>query len=89
MNLGGYALSVILSALCALVLGLTCVWLNIERVDAAYGLKQLQSQVDATEAHRDKLLVERDKLVSPYRLRGLAEEYGLGPAAPGQVRRMD
>jgi hypothetical protein len=35
-----------------------------------------------------KLTVERNNLVSPYRLKKLAGQLGLEVAAPGQIRRI-
>lgn len=71
----------------ALGLGLCQVYLANERVELAYGLKRLSGELDEATAHRDKLLLERDNLASPYRLRQKAREYGLRPAEPGQIRR--
>jgi hypothetical protein len=65
------------------------VWLNVERVDMAYGLKKLQVELDSKQSHASKLEAERDNLLSPYRLRELAEGLGLGPARPGQIRRLE
>ncbi len=71
------------------MLGLTLVWLNIERVNMAYELKKLQAEVTKLEAHEAKLTVERDNLLSPYRLRKLAKDYGLEEAGTGQMRVME
>lgn len=73
---------------CALVLGLTLAWLNMERVHMAYELKKLQAEVNRLEEHAAKLMVERDNLLSPYRLRKLAAQYGLEEAGAGQIRMM-
>jgi cell division protein FtsL len=73
---------------CALMLGLTLVWLNMERVHMAYELKKLQAEVNNLEDHAAKLMVERDNLLSPYRLRELAAQYGLEEAGAGQIRMM-
>ncbi len=83
-----WALSMALGLALALGLGLLLVWINIERVDMAYGFKKLQTELEAREAHADKLQIERDNLVSPYRLRQKAQELGLGPARSGQIRRV-
>ncbi len=72
-----------------LFLGFTLVRLNIDRLDTAYRLKQLQTRINDYEAHSAKLQIERDNLVTPSRLRRLAAEYGLGPAEGGQIRRID
>jgi cell division protein FtsL len=71
----------------ALVQGLGLVWVNIERVDLAYEIKKLQTQIDNAQSLISKLQVERDNLVNPRRLDQLAKDYGLGPAKPGQIRR--
>mgnify|MGYP000185734508 CR=1 FL=1 len=72
----------------ALGLGLASVWLNIERMDLAYDLRKMEKKHDRKAALYVKLEVERDNLSSPYRLRKLAEKYGLGVATPGQIRRV-
>ncbi|MFV0423346.1 hypothetical protein [Oleidesulfovibrio sp.] len=86
---GSWILGMVLSLISGLVLALTLVWLNIERVDMAYGLKKLQVELNTKENHASKLEAERDNLLSPYRLRELAEGLGMGPAKPGQIRRME
>lgn len=77
-----------LLVLLTVVLGLGTVWLNIERLDLAYDLRVMEQELDETESLIAKLEVERNNLVSPYRLQGLAKRFGLGPVQPGQVRRM-
>lgn len=72
----------------ALVLRLGQVWLNIERVDLAYGIESLEREVSKRSKLVEKLEVERDNLLSPYQLKRLAEKHGLGPAGPGQIRRL-
>ncbi len=71
-----------------LVLGLSQVWLNIERVDLAYKVSVLESRLTAQRELADKLEVERNNLSSPQRLRALARDFGLGQAKAGQVRRI-
>jgi cell division protein FtsL len=83
-----WALSVAFSLFLMLVFGLGLVWLNIERVDLAYDLNQIQRNIDETEALVAKLEVERNTLITPQRLRALAAHYGLGPARAGQIRRI-
>ncbi len=78
----------IVTGLITLSLGLSVVWMNIERVELAYGLKRLQTKYNEAEALASKLRLERDNLRSPYRLRKLAEQYGLHPAKPGQIRKI-
>jgi len=75
-------------AFLSLTLGLSLVWCNIERMDLAYDLKTKQMILDEKNALLAKLEVERGNLLSPYRLRQKAEEYGLGPADQGRIRRL-
>lgn len=77
-----------LSIVGALSLGLLVVWLNIEQVDMAYKLKKLQTEISAAGNLSAKLEVERDNLVSPYRLSRRAEEMGMHPATSGQQRKI-
>jgi cell division protein FtsL len=87
---GGKTCTVLCIALMGLflVLGLTQVWLNIERVDLAYKVGVLENRLMAQRELIDKLEVERNNLSSPQRLRTLAREFALGPAQSGQVRRI-
>ncbi|WP_300163121.1 hypothetical protein [Solidesulfovibrio sp.] len=83
-----WAISMAFSLVLLLVFGLGLVWLNIERVDLAYELNKMQRQIDEVEALAAKLEVERNTLITPARLREVARDYGLGPARPGQIRRV-
>ncbi len=83
-----WAISMAFSLVLLLVFGLGLVWLNIERVDLAYELNKMQRQIDEVESLAAKLEVERNTLITPARLREVARDYGLGPARPGQIRRV-
>lgn len=83
-----WALTMAFSLFCLLALGLGLTWVNIERVDMAYELKRLQTEIEAQESLIAKLEVERNTLLTPERLRVLAREYGLTQARPGQIRRL-
>jgi len=83
-----WAISMAFSLALLLAFGLGLVWVNIERVDLAYELNKIQRQIDEMETLSAKLEVERNTLVTPARLRELAKERGLGPARPGQIRRV-
>lgn len=72
----------------ALVLGLSSVWLNIERMDLAYDLNKLEKELANRTALVSKLELERNNLISPYRLKKLAAMYGMVPVGPGQMRIM-
>lgn len=71
-----------------LILGLSSVWLNIERMDLAYDLSKLEKELGNRAALVSKLELERNNLISPYRLKRLAAIYGLVPVGPGQMRVM-
>ncbi len=77
-----------LNIVCALALSLLVVWLNIEQVDMAYKLKRMQTEINKATSLSAKLEVERDNLISPYRLSKKAEEMGMQPANSGQQRKI-
>lgn len=85
---GGWLLSLILSLLFSMIMGLALIWMSIDRNDRAYSIRQLQQEVSAAAAHVAKLEVERDSLLSPYELQRKAEQLGMGMADPGQIRRL-
>ena len=82
----------LLSYFCAIsivmLLSLSSVWLNIERMDLAYDLNKMEKDLASRTALASKLELERNNLISPYRLKRLAATYGLGPVGPGQMRLM-
>lgn len=73
---------------CTLLLALSSVWLNIERMDLAYDINKLEKELASRTALASKLELERNNLLSPYRLKRLAAMYGLEPVGPGQMRLM-
>lgn len=83
-----WALTLAFSLFSLLALGLGLTWVNIERVDMAYELKRLQTEIESQESLIAKLEVERNTLLTPERLRVLAHDYGLTQARPGQIRRL-
>ena len=72
----------------SILLGMALVWVNIERVDISYELTSLNKDLNDKEHLRAKLEVERNNLISSYRLTTKAEKFGLHPPRPGQVRRL-
>jgi len=84
-----WAVSMAFSVVLLLVFGLGLVWLNIERVDMAYEINHTQRLIEDADALTAKLDVERNTLITPARLRELAKQYNLGPARPGQIRRVN
>ena len=87
-SLKGFAFGVFSLLFLCLVLGLMLVWLNIERVDLAYEMKSRQGVLEQKHSLVNKLMIERDNLMSPNRLREMAGRLELGPAQPGQIRRI-
>ncbi|MCT4535512.1 hypothetical protein [Halodesulfovibrio sp.] len=83
-----WILALILSGVLTLALCLTTVWLNIEQVNMGYALKELQVSVNKKKAHTARLQLERDNLLSPYRLKKEAARLGMQAAQVGQIRRM-
>ena len=82
-------LALIVSGAMLAALGLTLVWLNIERTKLAYRTRVLQHEADERIDLRAKLSVEREHLLAPGELGKKAEALGLGPAKAGQIRRLD
>ena len=55
----------------------------------AYEINHTQRLIEDADALTAKLDVERNTLITPARLRELAKQYNLGPARPGQIRRVN
>jgi len=87
-GMGGWLLAIILSVLSSLVIGLSLVWLNIERMDMAYNLRRMQGELEDRQSLKAKLEVERDRLLSPYELGRKAVALGMRDARQGQIRRL-
>ncbi|MBC7356839.1 MAG: hypothetical protein H5U09_11710 [Desulfomicrobiaceae bacterium] len=68
------------------VLGLVLVWVNIERLDLAYECKQLERELGRRVDLHEKLVVERQYLLSPATLGAQAQRYGLKPPSREQIR---
>lgn len=85
----GWLLAIALGILSSMVMSLVMVWSNIERMDTNYFINILQVDVRDRQAHRAKLEVEREHLLSPYELGRRAEAFGMRQPKAGQVRRMD
>lgn len=88
---GGQRLVLALVLLTAMLaaLALSLVWLNLERTNLAYKVRDLQRQVQEGLDLNAKLSIERDHLLSPHELGRKAEAMGLGAARPGQLRRLE
>ena len=85
-SLSGWVLAFSISMVGALLLSLLVVWMNIEQVDMAYKLKRMSYELDQANNLAAKLEVERDNLISPYRLSKEAERMGMRPTESGQQR---
>ncbi|WP_291318763.1 hypothetical protein [Desulfonatronospira sp.] len=70
------------------VLGLAKVWVTVERVDLAYRMERLQEENRENRELRTKLSIERNNLLSPYRLREFGREHGLSKPGDEQVRKI-
>ena len=78
----------VISCAVNLAMGLGLVLVSIERTELSYAVRKLEGMVKVREDHTTELEVERGRLVSPYVLEKKATELGMGPAKPGQIRRM-
>ena len=72
-----------------LAVGLSLVWLNIERWDMAYRIERLERELEDKSSLVAKLEVEKGNLLSPQRLRKLAKDFDLAQARPGQIRHLE
>ena len=70
-----------------IVLGLTRVWVNVERVDMSYELEKMREELEKNLDLRSKLIVERDNLLSSCNLQKIAAEQGLKEPETGQIRK--
>lgn len=82
-------LPLVMAVACLAALGLTLVWLNVERTKLAYKVRGLQREVEQRLDLNAKLGIEREHLLSPHELGKKAETLGLGAAKPGQIRRVE
>jgi hypothetical protein len=81
-------LPLVISVTILVALALALVWLNIERTKLAYRVRVLQNEVARTTDLNARLSIEREHLLSPHELGRNAERMRLGPARPGQIRRI-
>ncbi len=70
------------------VLGLAKVWVNIERVDLSYRMQRLQVEYSENQELRTKLTIEKNNLLSPYRLKDIGEEMGMFFPSDRLVRKI-
>lgn len=71
------------------LMGLALVWSGIEKTDTTYFINIAQTEARERQILRNKLEVERDRLLSPYELRRKAEQFGMKEPRAGQIRRME
>lgn len=74
---------------CAIGMGFGLVWLNVERNDLAYSLRQGYERRDALVDSNAKLENQRDALLSPHVLGERAKELGMRDATVNQIRHLD
>ncbi|MFP4084535.1 MAG: hypothetical protein ACLFP9_06265 [Desulfonatronovibrio sp.] len=70
------------------LLGLTKVWVNIERVDLSYRMQKIQEEYRENRELRTKLTMEMNNLLSPYRLKETGEQMGLSAPRDSQIRKI-
>ncbi len=75
--------------LLAVVLSLILVWVSIERMDINYFINIERVKLRDKQSLHGKLMVEKERLLSPYELRVKAEKLGMKAPKPGQIRRID
>lgn len=85
----GWLLTLVVSLLFSLIMGLCLVWVSIERTDMAFSLRQLKADVERRAVLQTKLEVERDKLLAPSVLSQKALQFGMREARPGQIRKFE
>ncbi|MCR4667026.1 MAG: hypothetical protein K5657_07010 [Desulfovibrio sp.] len=78
-----------LGVLSCLLMLLTLVWTNIERVDTSYFITRTHEEIAERKDHMAKLEVEKERLLTPHELRQNAVKYGMHEPFPGQIRRME
>lgn len=84
----GWILGLTVSILLSIGMGLGLVWLSIERTDKAYTIRQLQNELNRRIAFKNKLEVERERLLAPSELIHRAHEIGMHEAPVGRIRRI-
>ncbi|WP_291321748.1 hypothetical protein [Desulfonatronospira sp.] len=86
-NTGSYQWLAIMLML-TFILGLAKVWVTVERVDLAYRMERLQGEYRDNRELRTKLTIERNNLMSPYRLREFGQQHGLFKPGDEQIRKI-
>lgn len=84
----GWVFGLTLSILLSIGLGLCIVWLSIEGTDMAYTLRKLQNELTGRIAFKNKLEVERERLLAPFELVKKAQEFGMHEATIEEVRKL-
>ena len=84
----GWLLCLAGGLLFCMAMGLFLAWCNIERSDINYRINIEHEKLQERLALQAKLVVERDRLLSPYELRLRAEKLGMRKPSPGQIRQM-
>ncbi len=82
----GWLLCIVVGVLSAMIMTLVLVWVNIERTDISYFFNSLQADLREKKAHKAKLEVEREYLLSPRELGRKAKKLGLQQPTANQIR---
>lgn len=82
----GWLLFIVLGVLSAMLMSLIMVWISIERMDTNYFINTLQVNEREKLAHKAKLEVELEFLLSPNELGRRAHTFDLHRPKAGQIR---
>ncbi len=72
----------------AFLLGMGRVLVNVERMDLAYRMENLQQEYRNNQELNTKLTIERNNLLSPYRLQEQGKQKGLVKPDEKQIREI-
>ncbi len=84
----GWLLLCLIAGMAAMLMGMVHVWLGIGRTDIAYEMRKMRTSYEQNLALRNKLEVERERLLAPYALSQHAERLQIREARVGQIRRL-
>ncbi|MCQ2444248.1 MAG: hypothetical protein MJ061_01970 [Mailhella sp.] len=88
LGTGAWLLSLIIILLFAITAMIARSYLDVSRTNIALSIQSAKENIQAAQAHIDKLEVERDSLLSPFAIGKTAERLGMSLADPGQIRRI-
>ncbi len=69
-------------------MGLCLIWLSIGCTDKAYTIRKFQQELAYRVSFKNKLEVEKERLLAPFELTRKAQEFGMHEAKAGQIRKI-